>query len=80
MITILKGLPRPSVEEVMADGGGGYVEIDLSNPQQPEYTEHRLEMTGHLPCGWSNPTWPDEASGRFLAHLTTCFYKGETSE
>ncbi|AWY05370.1 hypothetical protein HOT42_gp19 [Microbacterium phage Metamorphoo] len=74
MITIPEGMPRPSVTEVLAHGAGGYQSVDLSNPDGALFTEHRLEMVGHEPCGWTNPTWPDEAAGRLAAHLTTCAY------
>ncbi|AWY06026.1 hypothetical protein SEA_ROBSFEET_19 [Microbacterium phage RobsFeet] len=72
MITIPEGMPRPSVLEVLASGGGGYQSVDLSDPSGAVVTSHRLEEVGHEPCQWRNPTWPDEAAGRLAAHLTTC--------
>lgn len=71
MITVPKGMPRPSVMQSLRDGGG-YQEVDLSEPKGAVVTEYRLEEVGHEPCGWHHPTWPDEASGRLAAHLTTC--------
>lgn len=72
MITVPAGMPRPSVLEVLEHGGGGYQSIDLSDPYGTLVTEHRLETIGHEPCGWTHPTWADEAQGRLAAHLTTC--------
>ena len=74
MITVPKGMPRPSVMEVLSQPGPeqGYQEVDLSRPWGAVITEHRLDTISHEPCGWQHPTWPDEAAGRLAAHLTTC--------
>lgn len=77
MITRLEGLPRPTVQEVLADASSrqGYQSIDMSNPTAVVITDHRLDVVGHEPCGWTNPTWPDEAEGRLAAHRLTCVYE-----
>lgn len=72
MITVVKGMPRPTVSAVLASGHPGYQEVDFSDPAAPTITEHRLEEVGHTPCGLRHPTWPNEARGRLLAHLATC--------
>lgn len=70
MKMIIEGMPRPSAVDAARDGGGYLsVEIDAGGP--PVFTEHRVQVVGHDPCGWQHPTWPDEAEGRMWAHRMT---------
>lgn len=71
MKTIIEGMPRPSAVDAARDGGG-YTSVTIDAEGRPTFTEYRVELIGHQPCGWEHPTWPEEATGRLQAHLQTC--------
>lgn len=79
MKMIIGGMPRPSAVETARDGGE-YQSIEIDVHDQAIFTSHRVELIGHRPCGWSHPTWPEEAAGRFQAHLQTCELRDGDSE
>lgn len=72
MKMIVEGMPRPSAIDVAFGREAGYQSLRLEEDGNMTFTEHRVELVEHEPCGWKHPTWPDEAEGRLAAHLTTC--------
>lgn len=78
-ITIIEGMPRPRAVDA-AEHGGGYASIRFSADGAPTRTEHRVDTVCHVPCGWTHPTWPEEAAGRLQAHLATCEMRMEDDD
>ena len=79
MKMIIEGMPRPSAVDAMRDGGG-FQSVKIDAEGRPVFTEYRVEMIGHEPCGWEHPTWPEEAAGRMQAHMMTCEMRPDWTE